>query len=237
MDVPAAFHTRMDDVLLTALGRAIGDWAGSPIVLTDLEGHGRDLPLEDVDLSRTVGWFTSVFPVLLDVGPGASASETLPHVRTRLRQIPNKGIGFGLLRYMNREPSIRARFAQIPPPEISFNYLGQFDSVVSERAFFRRAGERAGPLRSPRQHRTHLIEVDSVTSGGRLIVSWTYGSDLFAPRTIEALAERFLDAIEDVVAGSRNTTATTAYTVSEFPLAKLSQDQLDRLTRRIGKNV
>ncbi|MBW4592042.1 MAG: amino acid adenylation domain-containing protein [Brasilonema angustatum HA4187-MV1] len=104
-DVPSAYNTQINDVLLTALVQTFTRWTSSPSLLIDLEGHGREDLFEDVDLSRTVGWFTSIFPVLLKLENQNNLGEVLKSVKEQLRRIPNKGIGYGILRYLSIDES------------------------------------------------------------------------------------------------------------------------------------
>ena len=138
--VPAAFHGGVNDVLLAGLAVAVAAWRdrrGQPgtSVLVDVEGHGRE-PGEagpDVDLSRTVGWFTSIYPVRLDSGTvalaevvagGPAAGEVVRRVKEQVRAVPGDGLGYGLLRYLN--PETGPVLAGLPVPQIGFNYLGRF---------------------------------------------------------------------------------------------------------------
>ncbi|MGH9761161.1 MAG: condensation domain-containing protein, partial [Blastocatellia bacterium] len=126
-DVPRAYHTQINDVLLTALAQAFCEWTGEPGLLIDLEGHGREGIIDGVDLSRTVGWFTTIFPVALSVEASDDTGEAIKRVKEKLRSVPNRGISFGLLRYLVSDEAIRDRLSKQPPPAISFNYLGQID--------------------------------------------------------------------------------------------------------------
>ncbi|KAF6649084.1 condensation domain-containing protein, partial [Paenibacillus sp. EKM301P] len=119
-----AYNTDMNDLLLTALGLAIHRWAGIERVLVNLEGHGRESILPELDITRTVGWFTTQFPVVLDMNAGQDLSQRIKQVKEGLRRIPQKGIGYGMLRYLSAACE-QERF--VTEPEISFNYLGQFD--------------------------------------------------------------------------------------------------------------
>ncbi len=124
-DVPSVYHTQINDVLLTALVETFADWTGRRNLLVALEGHGREDLFTDVDVSRTVGWFTSLFPVLLDISAATDPGEALKLVKEELRAVPNRGIGYGLLRYLSGTDALPA-----PQPEVSFNYLGQLDGGV-----------------------------------------------------------------------------------------------------------
>ncbi|PES28329.1 hypothetical protein CN497_25175, partial [Priestia megaterium] len=97
-EAPAAYRTQVNDLLLTALARVIGRWSGQASTLIQLEGHGREELFDGVDLTRTVGWFTSLFPVRLT--PADTLGESIKQIKEQLRSIPNKGIGFGALRYL-----------------------------------------------------------------------------------------------------------------------------------------
>ena len=141
--VPARFYGGIQEVLLTALAVAVADWCrrhsdgdGRGIgagVLLDVEGHGREEVFGAVDLSRTVGWFTSLYPVRLDVSGleledalagGAALGGVLKRIKEQLRALPQRGLGYGLLRYLNAATA--GELAGFAPPQLSFNYLGRF---------------------------------------------------------------------------------------------------------------
>ena len=146
--VPAAYNTQINDVLLTALARAWNQWSGSPVLFTNLEGHGRENLFDDVDLSRTVGWFTSIFPLRLELPASGNRWEpgaALKAIKEQLRQVPQHGIGYGILRYLCPDLDLAAQ----PEPSIVFNYLGQYDHVLAGSKLFRFASESTGPWHSP----------------------------------------------------------------------------------------
>ncbi len=128
--LPSVYHNRIDDALLSALVRALADWAGSPRLRVDLEGHGREPLFDDLDVSRTVGWFTSLYPVVLEAGD-AGPGEALVSAKERLRAVPGRGIGYGLLRHLGNAEAVRLLEAA-PGAEILFNYLGQVGSTSEE---------------------------------------------------------------------------------------------------------
>ena len=156
--VPAAFHARINDVLLATLAVALSAWRrgrGSPgdgPIVIDLEGHGREPMTEGIDLARTVGWFTSVFPVRLDLGSidlgdalagGAAMGRALKRAKEQLRAIPGRGLGFGLLRYLH--PEVGPRLARQPRPQLGFNYLGRFAARRGRRLCTGRRTAGLGP--------------------------------------------------------------------------------------------
>ncbi len=232
-DVPAAYGTQINDALLTALLRAFGPWTGSDSLLVDLEGHGREEILEGANLSRTVGWFTSRFPVLLPADTGADLPDLLKQVKEQLRAVPQRGLGYGLLRYSGARPDVGRALAALPQPQVSFNYVGQVDSRYSEMSFFSRATGSAGRLKSPRQKRRYLLSLDGGIRNGRLEFSWTFSEAVHRRDTIDGLARSFGQVLRDVIAHC-SAPDSGGYTPSDFPKAKLSQRGLEKLLSRIS---
>jgi amino acid adenylation domain-containing protein/non-ribosomal peptide synthase protein (TIGR01720 family) len=232
-DVPQAYRTQINDVLLAGLARALCGWTGAPAVLVDLEGHGREEIMEGVDLARTVGWFTTLFPVLLepgDVGPG----DAIQAIKEQLRAVPQRGIGYGLLRFMNSASEVREALRSLPQAQISFNYLGQFDQVLAGDSVFGPARESKGPVESPRRLRPHFLEVTSHVAGGRFGVSWTYSENVHRRQTVERLAEIYMAELRSLIAHCLSSDAG-GVTPSDFPLARLSQKQLEKVLAQAGK--
>jgi amino acid adenylation domain-containing protein/non-ribosomal peptide synthase protein (TIGR01720 family) len=224
-EVPAAYHTQINDALLTALVQAVGGWSGAARLLLDLEGHGREDLFADVDLSRTVGWFTTLYPVLLDVRGAAGPGAALQAVKEQLRAVPQRGIGYGVLRYLAADAAVRA----LPAAEIKFNYLGQVDQVVGATdGLFGGARESSGPTRDPRGRRTHVIEVTGITAGEQLVLEWNYSATLHEQATITALAQGYLTALRELIAHCLAPEAG-GYTPSDFPEMALTQAELDDL--------
>jgi amino acid adenylation domain-containing protein/non-ribosomal peptide synthase protein (TIGR01720 family) len=225
--VPAAYNTQINDALLTALARAWHQWNGSRVLFTNLEGHGREHLFDDVDLSRTVGWFTTIFPVRLELPRSAEVWQpgiALKEIKEQLRQVPRHGIGYGILRYLSAHGELSA----CPEPSTVFNYLGQFDHVVAGSKLFRFASESTGPWHSPRQRRRHTIELNSLVINGRLELWCTYSEALHAEASIQKLADQFQIALKQLVAHCLSPDAG-GRTPSDFPLARLDQAGLDDL--------
>ncbi|HXO20175.1 MAG TPA: condensation domain-containing protein, partial [Thermoanaerobaculia bacterium] len=236
-EAPAAYQTQINDLLLTALVRAFARWTGQSRLLFHLEGHGREEIADNLDLSRTVGWFTSLFPVTLDVDPRTGPGEAIKAVKERLRALPHHGIGYGLLRYLSGGGEVAASLAALRQPEVVFNYLGQLDVVAGaagaaggagEARLFAPVGEAAQGSRSRRGVRAHLLEIDALVLDGRLRVDWTYGRDLHREGTIRGLAESFVAALQELTAHCLSL-GVGGYTPSDFPLARLDQAGLDAL--------
>ena len=221
------FRTRVVEMLLAALGRALWRWYGARFVLLDVESHGRESMFEGVNVSRTVGWFTTIFPVLLETG-GADGDEVdvLKSVKEQLRQVPHHGIGYGALRHVSRESATARSLRARPRAQVLFNYLGQLDRGLPEHAVFRISADSVGPVRSPRAQRSHLLEINSYIAGGRLRVEWKYSEDIHRRVTIERLSESFKNSLRALLAHTQSP-GVFELTPSDFPMAQLSCEQLE----------
>jgi amino acid adenylation domain-containing protein/non-ribosomal peptide synthase protein (TIGR01720 family) len=232
-EVPAAYRTQINDVLLTALGQAFAGWTGASALLFDLEGHGREEIVAEVDLSRTIGWFTTIFPVCLDLRAAPQPGEALKSMKEQLRRIPEHGMGYGLWRYLSEDSAIVSQLRARPQAEMSFNYLGQFDQVLAESALFRLARESSGPDHSLQGRRRYILEVEGSIMAGRLQVVWVYSENLHRRSTIKRLAEDFIGALRTLISHCQSSQAG-GYTPSDFPEANLSQAELDDLLAELG---
>ncbi|MBB1650688.1 non-ribosomal peptide synthetase [Delftia sp. UME58] len=188
-EAPAALGVSTEDLLLAALVRATAQWTGQDALLLTLEGHGREADDAGIDLSRTVGWFTSAYPVRLSGGLLA-ARQTLRQVRARLQAVPGKGIGFGALRYLHPDEKVRGALASVQP-RITFNYLGQFDQTFDGEASFVPASESPGAERHPEAPLANWLEIIGRTYGSRLSMGWNYSAAMFERSTMEQLVRAY----------------------------------------------
>ncbi|MEH2313988.1 MAG: amino acid adenylation domain-containing protein [Nostoc sp.] len=234
--VPAAYQTQINDVLLTALVQAFAQWTGKSSLLVDLEGHGREELFENVDVSRTVGWFTSIFSVHLSLENASQPGKSLMAIKEQLRAIPNRGISYGLLHYLTRDQEITEQLSLLPKAEVIFNYLGQFDQVLPESSLFSLAQESIGPSHSLRSKRTHLLEINGGISQGRLQMSWTYSQKLHRQTTVEVLAQGFIEALRSLITHCQSPDAGgfTPSDFAKFEQSQWSQADLDAITGAIG---
>jgi non-ribosomal peptide synthase protein (TIGR01720 family) len=226
-EAPQAYHTQMDDLLLTALARALRSLLGDGLLLVDLEGHGRE-PVLDIDLSRTVGWFTTIFPVWL--GPVLEIKQ----VKEQLRSVPNRGLDFGVLRYLSEDASVRERLRALPAAELRFNYLGRLDGAASGTAQFSPAPEGRGVERSPQAPVRYLLDLVAWVSGGRLQIFWLYDARRLRRQVVDELARRHVQELRAIVEHCRSV-ETGSYTPSDFPEAGLTQEALDTLMEQLGE--
>ncbi|WP_282363322.1 non-ribosomal peptide synthase/polyketide synthase [Pseudomonas sp. PS01297] len=222
---PATYRTQVNDLLLSALARVICRWSGQPSSLIQLEGHGREDLFADLDLSRTVGWFTSLFPVQLT--PSADLGDSIKAIKEQLRSVPDKGVGYGLLRYLAGE-GVAEQLASLATARITFNYLGQFDRQFDDTAMFAPATESAGLAQDENAPLANWLSIEGQVYGGELNLQWTYSHEMFDDATVQALVDDYRDELTSLIAHCVNS-EQGGMTPSDFPLAQLTQAQLDAL--------
>jgi non-ribosomal peptide synthase protein (TIGR01720 family) len=228
-DIPRTAKLRVWDLLLTALPRAFTGWTGSTALLLDLEAHGRETLFDDIDVSRTVGWFTALFPVILDAGNTTDSPEALRRIQQQLRSVPHNGARYGILRYLSpAAPVMRA----LPSPEVSFNYLGQIERDLSASALFGFATQDVGASRSQRGQRQHLISIGASVMGGQLQVLWGYSDASHERATIERLANAYLECLRELIGDFLTT--DRSYTPEDFPLANVNPAELQSILAEVG---
>ncbi len=224
-DAPAAYRTQVNDLLLTALARVISRWSGQPAALIQLEGHGREDLFDNVDLSRTVGWFTSLFPLRLQAD--GDLSSAIKSVKEQLRAVPDKGIGYGLLRHLGT-PAARDGLANLATPRITFNYLGQFDRQFNESALFVPATQGSGQAQDPEAPLANWLTVEGQVYGGELALQWGFSREMFEASTIKRLADDYVGELQALIAHCIDP-QHGGLTPADVSLAQLTQAQLDDL--------
>jgi non-ribosomal peptide synthase protein (TIGR01720 family) len=235
-EAPSALRARVEELLVTALARSVIAWTGGGSLLLTLESHGREEELfAGVDLSRTVGWFTSLFPVRLELDPAARGAVALRAIKEQLRAVPDRGTGYGLLRYLGGDADLTARLAAAEP-SISFNYVGQLDRLLDERSLFVLADEPAGRLRGADNRRAHLLEVSGGVVGGRLRLQWSFSRGRHRRDTVERLARDFLDSLRGLLAAAR-AVDPRGLSPSDFPEAGLSAEELAAVLGELGEGA
>ncbi|MFY0528921.1 amino acid adenylation domain-containing protein [Archangium gephyra] len=225
--VPTAWRARIDEVLLGALSLALARWTGERRLRVELEGHGREAPFDGVDVSRTVGWFTAGYPVVMELPARLSPGDAVRAVRDSLRSVPHRGLGYGLLRYL-RDDETAATLRAGQPAQVAFNYLGQFDATAAASSLFGSSPESSGPAQGEGGARTHLLEVGGIVLGGRLKLDWTYSENLHSRASLEALANECVSVLRALIARA-DPADLLRYTPADFPLAGLEQAALERV--------
>jgi len=184
-----AFGTDMNDLLLTALGLALKDTFGAESTMIRMEGHGREDVGRNLDVSRTVGWFTSIYPFLLDIQQCSNDPlKALVAVKDSMRRIPNKGIGYGILRFIENTT------LAFETPKVEFNYLGSFDQD-KENGIFEVLDESAGNAVSLKNNSETALNISGIHMNDQLELSMEYAQEVFDDSTMELLAGRYKKAL------------------------------------------
>lgn len=198
-EVPKAYHTEINDILMAALCSAICKWSNNSHIVIGLEGHGRE-SINGIteDISRTVGWFTNMYPVMLSLEPEAIRDEAalVKSIKEQLRKVPAKGMGYGVLKYICKEQSLQGK----DPWNIVFNYLGQIDNVASRSEWFYGAAESAGESISSSYPVHEKIAINSLVTGGELMLNWTYSTADYEEATIQSLADAYINELKSIIA-------------------------------------
>lgn len=225
-EIPKKYHTEINDILLTALYITMKDWIGSDIVKIHLEGHGREDIIDDVDLSRTVGWFTSIYPVALTSYKCDDFIHTLNCIKGILRNIPNKGVGYSILKHLNQSKDIL--LSEESNIDVSFNYLGQFNSNVGSKLLLEPSNENCGLQIGEKNRRNHLIDVVGSVNDGLLEFNWIYCKEIIDETAMEELSKKYVSVIKKFIDMSK--TEDISYIPSDFPEADLNQEELDYIS-------
>ncbi len=225
IEAPAAYRTKINDLLLTALMLSLHNWTGERHHLIDLEGHGRADLFEEIDLSRTVGWFTALYTLSLQLPIETDIGTSLKYVKEQLRRVPHEGVSYGVLRYLCQE--------SLPQGQILFNYLGQFDQSVDD-SMFSLAEEETGRSHSLLGERKYLIEINGQMINGCLSLTWSFSSKQYQTQTIKKLVYNYKFQLEQLI---EHCSVSFGYTSSDFPLSLLTQAQLDQLTQSYKDNI
>ncbi|KYG94634.1 non-ribosomal peptide synthetase, partial [Paenibacillus polymyxa] len=230
-----AYRTEINDLLLTAVGMALQAWSGNDRFLINLEGHGREAILPEVDITRTIGWFTSQYPVLLDMPEELALSQRIKRVKEGLRGIPQKGIGYGVLKYLSdRQTQAPEASPAIftTDPEISFNYLGQFDQDMKGNDLQSSSYEGGMPL-SPTMARTYTLDFGGIISGGQLGLTISYSRTSYRAETIERLAKFLESSLREILAHCIHK-EHPELTPSDISYKGMSVEGLDSLLSEMG---
>jgi non-ribosomal peptide synthase protein (TIGR01720 family) len=196
--VSPALGVEVWHILLTGLGAAFKKAFGQERLLVALEGHGRETILPDVDIGRTVGWFTSIYPVLLDFSREMELSCGVREVKEMLNQVPNKGIGYGILKYITAGEHKKEIEFKLKP-QIGFNYLGQFDTDVEQLSFVM-AEESPGDTHSLHGTRKYDFTVTGIVAEQQLMISIAYSKKQYKTGTAEALVRHYKEVLSEIIA-------------------------------------
>ena len=209
------YNTKTDELLLTALIDTIKHYTNSKNITFALERHGRETKNTNIDLSNTVGWFTSFFPKKFDFDATSNIASKIITIKEQMRSIPNGGIGYGVLRYLT------SHLESSNYPEIVFNFLGKQNTGETSVEFVSKN------TLHPLSERHYVIEINALIKNGVIEVTWFYGNNILKKDTVLSLIDNFNDALKNIVTHCLN--SETKYTPSDFPEVDLKQEELDML--------
>jgi non-ribosomal peptide synthase protein (TIGR01720 family) len=221
-EITATYKVQVDDILVTALVLAVSKWTGNQSLLVDLEGNSREVIFDDVDLSRTVGWFTNIAPILLEVADTFQPLEALKAVKEQLRSFPNQGLGYGALRYLNNDEIITDKLRSLQAAEIIFLYLGNLEQTLPQSSLFKLSQISSGSPRSLCGQRSHLLEINALVVQEQLKVDWIYSKNVHRKESVEQLASDFVAALRSIIRDCQLSSVEN-FTPSDFAEFKSSQ--------------
>lgn len=224
-----AYHTEINDLLLTAWSLALSAWSGQQEIAFRLEGHGREHVVSDMDLTRTIGWFTSMFPVCIQVSDTCSLGAMIKSVKEQLRRIPHRGISYGALKYCHPNEDIRSKLAG-SEPQVLFNYLGQFDQANrnGQNQWLGFTSDAAQDHSSPLNHGTNLLELNCSIVHGQLHLFMKYSKRHYTESSIKQLMDAFISHLLTIIEHCSRT-EHEEFTPSDFPFVTLNQQELDQI--------
>ncbi len=227
-----AYQTETNDLLLTALGMAVSKWSGIGKIAVNLEGHGREPIIPNIDITRTVGWFTSQYPVILDLGDDPEVAALIKSVKEGLRRIPNKGIGYGLLKTMASQVDADSCSLQ---PEISFNYLGQFDQDL-QGSSLQISPYPTGSAQSLLEEPAYTLDINGMVTDGALTLTITYNGKQYKSSTMEQLAGYIEDSLRELLhhCVTQERSVLTPSDVLAKGLSIADLEELSKQTSHIG---
>jgi amino acid adenylation domain-containing protein/non-ribosomal peptide synthase protein (TIGR01720 family) len=220
-----SYRTNPQELLLAALGKTLANVTQSSDVRIMLEGHGREELSSGLDITRTLGWFTTLYPFTLKLPETDCQSEIIKSVKEQLRAVPQKGFSYGILRYYNQE----TKTSLTTTVEVSFNYLGQVrNEGGNKHQLFSLLNSQGSPARDPQGVRPHLIDINAIVLEGKLQVDWLYSSNLHRTTTIEQWVSHFKKNLLEILELCLDL-SVSEYTPTDFPLIKIPQSKLDIL--------
>lgn len=228
-EVNDAFRTEINDILLTALGISIHKWSGSNKVLVNLEGHGREDIISGVNLSRTVGWFTTEFPVILAMDYVDELSCQIKTIKEYLHVIPEHGMSYGILKYLSDE-NRKIKFNL--KPEISFNYLGQLDQTM-DMELFSMCSVPVGHSISRNSEMKYALEYDAAVVEGKFELSIKYNKKEYSKNTIVYLAEAYIGSVKEIIDYCAKK-EVAEYTPTDFGSKDISLEEFESIEELIG---
>jgi non-ribosomal peptide synthase protein (TIGR01720 family) len=223
------YNTEINDILLTALGLSIQKWAGIDNIPVNLEGHGREPIIPQLNINRTLGWFTSLYPVVLDMKKVKDISYGIRWIKETLRKIKNKGIAYGILKYLTPKKYLNGLSFTLQP-EISFNYLGQFgqENVKPGEPSFKISDVKIGNPISPQSERPYKLYITGMVIGKQLRFSFSYNCNEYHKESIKDLADCYKSNLMEIITHCLEK-EEKALTPSDLAYSEISLEELEEL--------
>jgi amino acid adenylation domain-containing protein/non-ribosomal peptide synthase protein (TIGR01720 family) len=224
-DVSKAYNTVINDILLAGLASSLTAWSKEQGVVIGLEGHGREDIGGEIDTSRTIGWFTSLYPVLLNTTDCNSEANLIKSIKEQLRSIPDKGLGYGVLKYINKDEGLQDK----DPWTVVFNYLGQLDNATSQSQWLGMAAEHAGPSEGQAYPLRDQVSITGRVQDGVLYFDWVYSGRHYEPATIEKAATDYIGQLSALILHClEQGKAGVNHTPSDYGLTGVGYKKLDQ---------
>jgi amino acid adenylation domain-containing protein/non-ribosomal peptide synthase protein (TIGR01720 family) len=234
-EAPNAYRTTVDELLLTALAQTVTAWAGAERVLIDIEDQARPELLADVDVSRTIGCFTTNYPLLLDLSAAADPGAAIQAVKEQWRSVPRHGVGYGLLRYLGANPDLAERLRAMPQADITFAYSAEAEQMLPSAAAFALAPEStdlAFISSLADQPGCQRMAVNIEVVNGQIFVKWSYNTALHRTATIERLIHDYIAALQTLIAHCQSSNAS-GHSAADFTEFGWSEDDFTDIMARI----
>ena len=196
--VNKVYNTDINDILLSALLISLSENHDTDTLTVGFEGHGRDTHFEGIDVSGTTGWFTNKYPVVLSKAESIESGDIVKDVKETLRAVPQKGIGYGCLKYLNSDASVRQKLEN-STWDVVFNYLGQLDNAISTSRYFKEAKEYPGAHISPEFDMPDKFVIKAMITANKLKISWDYSNELYTDETVQRLISGYVSSLEALI--------------------------------------
>lgn len=216
--VNSTYKTQINDLLLTALTLGIGDWGKDYNLSIALEGHGREEIIPDIDVSRTVGWFTSIYPVNLTIRDPNDLQSAILSIKKTLSSLPKKGIGYGVIAFLNQKANLTQ-----PIPSLSFNYLGQWDNLSSINSLFHLSSDVPSFCVDPVNIWPTLLSIDVEIRHGRLCFFWSFSKNHYYKKTIITLANNCMKRLQQLIRHCSQTKNSPSLVPNLLPLPRFQK--------------
>ncbi|MMZ61238.1 Gramicidin S synthase 1 [compost metagenome] len=236
-----AYNTEINDLLLAALSCAVHEWAGHKQLWISLEGHGREDIMKDIDVTRTVGWFTSIYPVKLEIEKPQDLSHLIRTTKDELHRVPKKGVGYSILKWITDRLAANERPAELTTkwmaqPEIIFNYLGEMDSTNDGESRFSASRMPTGQEISSNMTRSYVWDINGWVTEGKLQMTFGYSSSQYDEKTAQHFAALFHKHLLAIIEHC-STKKETEQSPTDFTYNQLSLEQFQSLSDQLKNKI